>query len=139
MAEITLILGGARSGKSAFAEKLATEADADVTYIATAEVLDEEMQTRVLHHKERRLKSWNTWEGLPEDLPKAISKMKGTLILDCLTMWLTRLTFATDVAENSSEEQWLTRELEIRELTEKLCRSVKDDTRLIIVSNEIGF
>lgn len=139
MAEITLILGGARSGKSAFAEKLAREADTEVTYLATAEVLDEEMEARVQHHKENRLKSWNTWEGKAEDLPKAISKMKGTLILDCLTMWLTRLTFATDVAENGTEEAWQKRENEIRELTEKLCASVREDAHLIIVSNEIGF
>lgn len=137
--KITLILGGARSGKSTFAEQLAINSEQPVTYLATADICDKEMEERVRMHRERRPEDWAIWEGSPEKLPKAISGMKGTLILDCLTMWLTRLTFATDAADSDNEKVWQMRELEIRQLTEELCRAVKDGTHLIIVSNEVGY
>ena len=136
---ITLILGGARSGKSTFAEQLARNSGTAVTYLATADVCDKEMEERVRMHRERRPKEWNTWEGSPEELPEAVAKMEGTLILDCLTMWLTRLIFATNAAENGTEEEWHAREQEIRQLTEALCSSAGKNTHLIIVSNEVGF
>ena len=137
--KITLILGGARSGKSTFAEQLALTSGNPVTYLATADICDMEMEERVRIHKERRPADWTTWEGAPEKLPEAIRGMKGTLILDCLTMWLTRLMFATDAAESSDEHIWQARELEIRALTEQLCLSAGDETELIIVSNEVGY
>ena len=63
MNKITLILGGARSGKSAYAEKLATESGLPVTYIATAQVYDDEFKQRVQHHKDRRPKHWQLIEA----------------------------------------------------------------------------
>lgn len=135
--EITLLLGGARSGKSAFAEKIAFARD-NVTYIATADVRDAEMEERVRIHKSRRPASWKTWEGAPEELPDAVSRMSGLLLMDCLTMWLTRLMLADDSSENESEAVWLAREAQIRELTERLCGSVNGNSHLVIVSNEVG-
>lgn len=135
---IVLILGGARSGKSAFAEKLARESGRPVTYIATADVRDEEMERRVEHHKLRRPAEWDTWEGMPERLPDAIRSMDGVLLLDCLTLWLTRLFLETD-AETLDETEWSAREDEIRQLTERLCEAPRDNAKLIIVSNEVGF
>lgn len=139
MAEITLILGGARSGKSTFAEDIALRAAGQVTYIATAECKDAEMEKRIALHRSRRPATWGTWEGAPEELPDAISSMRGVLLMDCLTMWLTRLFLADTCAERGSEDEWFSRELEIRALTEKLCASPREDTHLIIVSNEVGF
>lgn len=139
MAEITLILGGARSGKSTFAEEIALHGKEHVTYIATAECKDAEMEKRIAIHRSRRPSEWGTWEGSPETLPDAISSMRGVLLMDCLTMWLTRLFLEDTCAERGNEEEWFSRELEIRALTERLCASPRENTHLIIVSNEVGF
>ncbi len=87
---IHLILGGARSGKSAFAEKLATDSGQPVTYIATAQVYDPEFGQRVEHHKNRRPAHWKTVEqsfSLGEAL-QAHAKADEVIIVDCLTLWL---------------------------------------------------
>lgn len=136
--DITLILGGARSGKSALAEKLAIESGQPVTYLATADVRDEEMARRVEIHKERRPAGWGTWEGAPAELPDIVAASSGVLLLDCMTLWLTRL-FLEAGAETMEEEEWLAREPEIHAVTERLCAAPGKDTTLIIVSNEIGF
>lgn len=136
--DITLILGGARSGKSIFAEKLALESGLPVTYIATADVKDDEMERRVELHRQRRPSGWSTWEGAPIELPRAIGVMEGALLLDCMTLWLTRL-FIADDTDTMSETQWHAREAEIRALTELLCEAPRDNAKLIIVSNEVGF
>ena len=91
MGEITLILGGARSGKSTFAEELALNQKEHVTYLATADCRDVEMKKRIEIHQSRRPAEWGTWEGEPRDLPRAAASASGLLLLDCLTMWLTRL------------------------------------------------
>lgn len=138
MSEITLILGGARSGKSTFAEKLAIESGLPVTYLATADVRDAEMRRRVELHQKRRPAEWETWEGAPAELPRAIGSMRGTLLLDCLTLWLTRLFLENDV-ETMGEPEWDARESEIRALTETLCEAPRRGAKLLIVSNEIGY
>lgn len=138
MNDITLILGGARSGKSTFAERLAAETGLPVTYLATADVGDEEMRRRVELHRQRRPAAWQTWEGTPGELPRAIGSMSGVLLLDCLTLWLTRLFLENDV-ETMSEAQWDAREVEIRALAERLCDAPRPGSRLLVVSNEVGF
>jgi adenosylcobinamide kinase / adenosylcobinamide-phosphate guanylyltransferase len=90
MNNLHLILGGARSGKSAFAEKLAIESNLPVTYIATAQVYDAEFGQRVEHHKVRRPAHWKTVEqpfNLAETL-KTYTKAGECVIVDCLTLWL---------------------------------------------------
>src|SRR5687768_10421431 len=85
-----LILGGARSGKSAFAERQAEISGLPVTYIATAQVWDEEMAARVRHHQERRPEHWCLVESpfhLAETL-KARAASGHCIIVDCLTLWL---------------------------------------------------
>ena len=139
MKNITLVLGGARSGKSTFAEKLALAQHAPVTYLATADCRDGEMAKRVELHQLRRPAHWGTWEGEPSDLPSAIEKLSGFLLLDCLTMWLTRLYLASPEAEIEDEEAWLAAEKKITGLTERLCSSLRDDASLVAVSNEVGF
>jgi len=90
MNNVHLILGGARSGKSAFAEKLALESGLPVSYIATAQVYDQEFGARVSHHQTRRPAHWSTIEqpfNLGETL-LAHAKTGQCLIVDCLTLWL---------------------------------------------------
>ena len=87
---ITLITGGSRSGKSAYAEKLLDGID-DVVYIATAEIYDDEMQERVKKHIKRRNPKWRTYEGFL-NLEKAVNGEKHYL-LDCVTNLISRILF----------------------------------------------
>ncbi len=89
---LTLILGGARSGKSRYAEQLLTGAyPAPWGYIATAEALDDEMRGRIAEHRRRRDEGWQTIEA-PIDLAGALAATPDMPVLvDCLTLWLTNL------------------------------------------------
>jgi adenosylcobinamide kinase/adenosylcobinamide-phosphate guanylyltransferase len=90
MADLTLVLGGARSGKSAYAEKLAVESGLEVTYIATAQVYDDEFRQRIAHHQDRRPTKWGLIEEpffLAETLQKHAAEGR-CLLVDCLTLWL---------------------------------------------------
>ena len=89
---LTLVLGGARAGKSAFAERLAGQYKR-VLFIATAEGRDEEMRERIARHKAARAKHWETLEE-PVRLAAALSKRTGgydAVLLDCLTLWVSNL------------------------------------------------
>ena len=91
-ADVTLVLGGARAGKSAFAEGLAAAWDRRV-YLATAVVTDDEMAERIAQHRARRGADWRTVEE-PVELPAAIQRESapGTgLLVDCLTVWIGNL------------------------------------------------
>jgi len=95
MTQVTFVLGGARSGKSAHAEALALKmADrARLVYVATAEIFDEEMESRIALHRERRGPEWDLVEA-PVDLPAAISDNGAAgqvLLIDCLSVWATNL------------------------------------------------
>lgn len=92
----TLILGGARSGKSAHAERLAADSGREVVYIATARAGDAEMALRIAHHRQQRPTGWTTVEQ-PLALGDALLEWctPGRLVLvDCLTLWLSNLLFA---------------------------------------------
>jgi adenosylcobinamide kinase/adenosylcobinamide-phosphate guanylyltransferase len=92
----TLVLGGARSGKSAFAENLAATSGKEVIYIATAQPGDVEMQLRIDHHRQRRPAQWITVEE-PLALGKILREWDArdrVLLVDCLTLWLANLLFA---------------------------------------------
>lgn len=87
---VHLILGGARSGKSAYAEKLASQSELPVTYIATAQVYDDEFAKRIAHHQSRRPPHWQIIE-VPFGLAATLAvhaKPETCLIVDCLTLWL---------------------------------------------------
>ncbi|WP_377702388.1 bifunctional adenosylcobinamide kinase/adenosylcobinamide-phosphate guanylyltransferase [Pseudoduganella sp. UC29_71] len=111
----TLVFGGARSGKSAYAEKLATESGKEVVYIATARAGDGEMVVRIAHHQRQRPAEWTTVEE-PLALAAALRQWctPGRLVLvDCLTLWLSNLMFADgndypDVGEIALPEQFHT-------------------------------
>ncbi|MDX1300630.1 MAG: bifunctional adenosylcobinamide kinase/adenosylcobinamide-phosphate guanylyltransferase [Pseudomonas sp.] len=123
-----LILGGARSGKSRLAERLASESGLAVTYIATSQALDGEMDARIQHHRERRPPTW----GLVEE-PLALAQVlrehaaaDKCLLVDCLTLWLTNLLMLDDPARLPAEREAL---LE--------CLTALPG-RIILVSNETG-
>ncbi len=95
---IELILGGARSGKSSLAEELAKKTGLDVTYVATAQAKDTEMQTRILHHQQRRPSHWQLVEE-PIKLASVLAthaKAGRLLLVDCLTLWLSNILLQPD-------------------------------------------
>jgi adenosylcobinamide kinase / adenosylcobinamide-phosphate guanylyltransferase len=90
---ITLILGGARSGKSSFAQRTAESLNGDLVFVATAQALDNEMTARIAQHRADRDQRWQTLE-CPIELADAISGQDGArriLLVDCLTLWLSNL------------------------------------------------
>jgi adenosylcobinamide kinase/adenosylcobinamide-phosphate guanylyltransferase len=100
--KLTLVLGGARSGKSAYAERLVTAHPGPWIYIATAQIFDDEMQARIEAHRARREAEWRTIEA-PHALAEAISEAPGDrpLLVDCLTLWLSnRLLEGADLASD---------------------------------------
>jgi adenosylcobinamide kinase/adenosylcobinamide-phosphate guanylyltransferase len=102
---VTLVLGGARSGKSRYAEALVTDAAAAGTYIATAEAGDAEMAARIAHHRARRGGFWRTVEE-PLGLASAIvanADPARPILVDCLTLWLSNLMGVGRVVEHESE------------------------------------
>jgi adenosylcobinamide kinase/adenosylcobinamide-phosphate guanylyltransferase len=121
----TLVIGGARSGKSRYAEQLVTSLRPPWVYVATAEPSDDEMAARIADHRNRRGNQWQTIEA-PLDLVGALQVISATstALVDCLTLWLSNLMLANrDV------------EAEIQRLEQAVdrCRSP-----LVLVSNEVG-
>jgi len=89
--QLTLVLGGARSGKSRHAEALVTRLPPPWTYIATAQALDDEMRARITEHRSRRTAGWRTIEA-PVDLADALRDAgDAPVLVDCLTLWLSNL------------------------------------------------
>lgn len=95
MNRLTLILGGARSGKSRRAEALVTALPPPWTYIGTAEAFDAEMTTRIAEHRARRSAGWETLDA-PRDLPGALARARAPVLVDCLTLWLSNLMLAEE-------------------------------------------
>lgn len=132
MRNVHLILGGARSGKSAFAEKLAMESGLPVTYIATAQVYDAEFGLRVAHHKNRRPPHWKTIEqsfNLAEAL-LAHAKAGECIIVDCLTLWL-----AQCICPDCERPEQLHWDSERKALLDALATV---QGHVFLVSNEVG-
>ncbi len=123
--KLTLVLGGAASGKSAFAEGLITQAGNCPTYVATAQVYDDEMAEKVARHRETRGPSWHTIEE-PIEIAKAVATAPAgqPILIDCATLWLTNLILGDlDVAAHSAA----------------LVASVRKTANpVVIVSNEVG-
>jgi adenosylcobinamide kinase / adenosylcobinamide-phosphate guanylyltransferase len=123
---LTLVLGGARSGKSRFAEKLAASHAPPWLYIATAEPLDEEMRQRIQEHRQRRGAMWRTLEA-PYDLAAALPGAGGdcgVVLIDCLTLWLSNIMLA-------GRDPGAAR-------AELLAALGKAETPVIAVTNEVG-
>lgn len=105
----TLILGGARSGKSALAERMAMASGHDVVYIATAQAHDDEMAARIAHHRSRRPGQWHIVEE-PLALASALkmhARPGRCVLVDCLTLWLSNLLGHEDRLRFESERNAL--------------------------------
>ena len=94
----TLVLGGARSGKSVYAEKLVENSGKPMVYIATGEAGDEEMSDRIAHHQQRRGDDWQTIEA-PLDVCGALAGVsaQSVVLLDCVTLWISNLMAAEQI------------------------------------------
>ena len=105
----TLILGGVKSGKSRLAEQMAKDSGKSVTYIATAQALDDEMQARIDRHKAQRPPDWQLVEE-PIQLAAALSAQaseQSCILVDCMTLWLTNLLMTEDRALFEREREAL--------------------------------
>jgi adenosylcobinamide kinase/adenosylcobinamide-phosphate guanylyltransferase len=133
---ITLILGGARSGKSSYAQKLAEETGNPVTFLATAQALDEEMSARIQKHRAERPSDWDTLE-LPYDLAPHVSQIKTeVVILDCITLLTSNLLMKFVRDDRVDEIPYMSAlQTEIEEL---IARIREQNQHWIIVSNEVG-
>jgi adenosylcobinamide kinase/adenosylcobinamide-phosphate guanylyltransferase len=128
MNKITLILGGARSGKSSYALSLAKKYK-KVVFIATCLGLDKEMRERIRLHKEARPKHWETFEE-PKEPAKLIGKLSNgfdCILIDCLTLLVSNLVLAGDKQEQV-----------FKKIKELLFVLSKKKARVILVSNEVG-
>lgn len=96
---LSLILGGAASGKSAFAEGVVTKSGRPKTYVATAQAFDEEMSKKIADHQKQRGPNWRTLEA-PLDVVGALGQIEATevVLLDCATLWLSNVMLAADAA-----------------------------------------
>jgi adenosylcobinamide kinase/adenosylcobinamide-phosphate guanylyltransferase len=135
---ITLILGGARSGKSTYALEQAQKLDRPVTFIATATAGDEEMRLRIIRHQSERPDDWETLEA-PFHIANAI-KEKGfhhsVVILDCITLLVSNLLMGFDDPETMHFDDYIRAiDEEINSLLDMAQNSKAD---WFIVSNEVG-
>jgi len=122
-----LVLGGARSGKTGFAERLAMRAGERPAYLATAEALDAEMRDRVQSHQQQRAQAFATIEE-PLRLSAAIAsaaKVHDVILVDCLTLWITNLIVANENVAAAVDELLAT-------------LAATTSARVILVSNEVG-
>jgi adenosylcobinamide kinase/adenosylcobinamide-phosphate guanylyltransferase len=136
-----LIIGGARSGKSALAERRATESGLKVVYVATSQVGDEEMARRIAHHRERRPAHWGCAEE-PIRLAAILEQHAAPdtcLLVDCLTLWLSNLFFAGRAAAQVEAREAIDCPLMAGEITALLDAIGRLPGQVIFVSNEIGW
>ena len=126
--KIIFVIGGARSGKSSFALKEASEVSGKKAYIATAEALDSEMKDRIERHKKDRGNNWDTYEE-PLKISNVLFDIKtkyDVIVVDCLTLWLSNL---------------MSRNSDIFNEIEKFINALRithHASRIYIVSNEVG-
>ena len=123
---VSLVFGGARSGKSRWAENLAASGEGSPVYLATAEARDNEMRARIERHRARRGERWRTLEE-PLDVQGVLMRESApnqVILLDCLTLWLSNL---------------MASERDIEKESERLLRCLDDPAGpIVIVSNEVG-
>ncbi len=136
MGQITLLLGGARSGKSSYAQRFAEESGKSVTYLATAQDLDDEMSARIQKHKSERPAHWQTLE-IPLDVAAHVGEIKSDLvILDCMTLLTTNLLMNFEKDELVDEDPFT--EAVYKEVADLLAVIRAGQSDWIIISNEIG-
>jgi len=140
---ITFITGGARSGKSRYAEKLARESKEKVIYIATAQALDQEMAHRIALHRQRRPAGWETIEE-PEYVSGVLKNIRqsskwtdyGVILIDCLALLVSN-RIPLDKAEDPAAWEDL-RESLLAEINAIVYEAARIEKHVIVVSNEVG-
>lgn len=140
--ELVLIIGGARSGKSTFAEQLAAASGRPVLYVATLQPGDAEMTARITAHRERRPAGWRTVEvplALVETLAQE-AQPDTVVLLDCLTLWVSNLLLArcTDTALTTPQEAQEAEKAVLAAVDGLLTWYATSGTSLIVVTNEVG-
>jgi adenosylcobinamide kinase/adenosylcobinamide-phosphate guanylyltransferase len=138
MARLILVTGGCRSGKSAFAQRLAESLPGKRAYLATAPIIDEEMHQRVERHRNARAAAAANWQTIetPIDLTAAVETAAGrfdVLLVDCLTLWINNLMFHADQAgQPFTEDDAATK-------CEELVKAYRGFAgTIIVVTNEVG-
>ena len=125
MPHLSFVTGGARSGKSGFAERLARLGAAPRTYIATAQAWDDEMRDRIARHRDDRGTDWHTVEA-PLDLAGALAAVaSGTVLVDCATLWLSNRMLAGHDLEAATKDL--------------LAALAATPVPVVLVSNEVGW
>lgn len=120
-----MIIGGAASGKSHFAETLVTNESKQPVYLATAQAFDDEMVAKIAEHRaDRADQGWQTIEE-PKDVAKVLMDLPpGVVLLDCATMWLSNRLMETD---------------DLREEITAFCEAAKEcSNKVVVVTNEVG-
>jgi adenosylcobinamide kinase/adenosylcobinamide-phosphate guanylyltransferase len=123
-ARLTLVIGGARSGKSRYAETLITALPPPWIYVATAQALDAEMATRIAAHRARRGAGWTTVEAPRELAATLVAHSQAPILVDCLTLWLSNLMMADARID-----------AEIDRLEQALAQATAP---VVMVANEVG-
>lgn len=143
--EITLVLGGARSGKSVWAEQLAADTGQPVLYLATATAGDDEMAERIAAHRASRPPAWRTVEASYDlaDAVRAHARPNEVVLVDCLTLWVSNVILRQLGRESDTaavpQSEWTAIEAQLLAATDNLLATARVmDTRLILVSNEVG-
>src|SRR5215216_108083 len=133
---ITLILGGARSGKSSYAQNLAEESGKSVTFLATAQALDEEMTTRIQKHQAERPANWVTLE-IPCEIASHVSQVESeVVILDCITLLISNLLMQFVKDDRVEEAPFM---IAVQKEIDELIITLHDrEQAWLIVSNEVG-
>ena len=133
--KIILVTGGARSGKSAFAERYAAALPGRHAYVATARIFDEEMAQRIAIHRKRRPSSWQTWE-IPQDLTETMERLcqsSDVVLVDCLTLYFSNYLFAHD-----GEDDEAVIDGALVELQAVLAAFRQAGVTAVLVTNELG-
>ena len=135
----TLIIGGARSGKSRFAQEMALKAGGAVLFVATAEAGDEDMKKRIEEHRRARPSTWETLE-VTTHVGRQIARNIGraqTVIIDCITLLINNI-FQQHGPPGDAETESLIEKDVIAEIDELIDCMKRIDARFIIVTNEVG-
>ncbi|WP_425060750.1 Bifunctional adenosylcobalamin biosynthesis protein CobU [Sporomusa carbonis] len=134
--KIILVTGGARSGKSVFAERYAARGGRKVAYIATAQIYDDEMKERVALHRQRRPANWPTFEA-PYNAEQAMAqavRCADAVLFDCLTLYTSNLLLAPDAPPDWEER----RRFVLDKIAKLLASARQECADVIFVTNEVG-
>ena len=147
---LILILGGARSGKSTYAERLAAGSEKTVAFIATATDEDDEMHERIIRHKASRPQEWHTIEE-PLDLIGAVQRafqLADVALLDCMTLWLGNMLLQDYEKFQSDDQEQEELQISFDQFNEQVLQHIEEllaiqqnaeaGKTLIVVSNEVG-